>query len=252
MVKPQLPAQRTEGGGTVKAIFLYDYTGLMAEPWVAAGYECWCFDGQHDAGVYRDGNHVKVGMWFSPGDKLAQAREIAQMVGDGVAMVFGFPECTDLTVAGARHFEAKRQANPLFQIEAAELADLVRIVGLIAGAPWAFENPVGVLSSIYRKPDFAFQPCDFAGYLPEEDEHPLYPDVYPGRDRYNKTTNIWCGNGFRRPRSRPMPALSKDNPGWRLCGGKSTRTKNIRSATPRGFAQAVFEANGKGVVHDKA
>ena len=26
-------------------------------------------------------------------------------------------------------------------------------------------------------------------------------------------------------------------------GGKSLRTKNIRSATPRGFARAVFEAN---------
>ena len=35
----------------------------------------------------------------------------------------------------------------------------------------------------------------------------------------------------------------KNNPGWKKCGGKSTRTKNIRSATPRGFAQAVFEAN---------
>jgi len=26
-------------------------------------------------------------------------------------------------------------------------------------------------------------------------------------------------------------------------GGKSMKTKNIRSATPRGFAQAVFNAN---------
>ena len=26
-------------------------------------------------------------------------------------------------------------------------------------------------------------------------------------------------------------------------GGKSLKTKNIRSATPRGFAQAVFESN---------
>ena len=28
-----------------------------------------------------------------------------------------------------------------------------------------------------------------------------------------------------------------------LTGGKSVRTKNIRSATPRGFARAVFLAN---------
>ena len=28
-------------------------------------------------------------------------------------------------------------------------------------------------------------------------------------------------------------------------GGKSLKTKNIRSATPRGFAKAVFEFNGE-------
>ncbi|WP_447879802.1 hypothetical protein [Serratia fonticola] len=197
------------------------------------------------AGKSSDGNHVKVGMWFSAADKLQQARSISEIVGPGVSVVFGFPECTDLTVAGARHFEAKSAENPLFQIEAAELADLVRIVGLVTGAAWAFENPVGVLSSMYRKPDFTFHPCDFAGYLPADDAHPLYPDVYPGRDRYNKTTCIWCGGGFVKPKPRREEPESKDNPGWKLCGGKSTRTKNIRSATPRGFAQAVFEANGQ-------
>lgn len=228
-----------------KAIFLYDFTGLMAQPWLDAGYECWCFDGQHEAGITRDGNHVKVGMWFSAVDKLKQARQIAEMVGDGVLFVFGFPDCRDLTNAGSKHFEGKRQANPMFQIEAVELADLVRIVGVITGVPWAFENPIGKLSSIYRKPDFKFHPCNFAGYLPAGDKHPLYPEVYPGRDRYNKTTHIWCGNGFKKPRNKHIDPVYKENPGWKLCGGKSTRTKNIRSVTPRGFAQAVFEANSR-------
>ena len=34
-----------------KVVFLYDYTGIMAQPWVKAGYECWCFDGQHESTV---------------------------------------------------------------------------------------------------------------------------------------------------------------------------------------------------------
>jgi len=34
-----------------------------------------------------------------------------------------------------------------------------------------------------------------------------------------------------------------DFAGWKNCGGKSIKTKNIRSATPRGFAKAVFIAN---------
>lgn len=30
-----------------KAVFLFDYTGIMALPWANAGYICYCFDGQH-------------------------------------------------------------------------------------------------------------------------------------------------------------------------------------------------------------
>ena len=29
------------------AIFLFDVTGTMAEPWLAAGYDCWIVDIQH-------------------------------------------------------------------------------------------------------------------------------------------------------------------------------------------------------------
>lgn len=226
-----------------KAVFLYDYTGLMAEPWLAGNFECWIFDGQHAPGITREGNLVKVGMWFYPEGLEYQAATIKALVGDCVEMVFGFPECTNLTVAGAKHWAKKREANPKFQHEAMELADLVRKVGELCGAPWAFENPVGALSTLYHKPDFSFHPCDYAGYLPEDDAHPIYPDIYPGRDRYNKNTCIWSGGGFIEPEKRRVEPEHKDNPGWKKCGGKSTRTKNIRSATPRGFARAVFEAN---------
>ena len=90
----------------MKAVFLFDYTGIMAQPWLDAGYECWCFDGQHEPGVTKDGNHVKVGMWFDPYKKLQHAKEILELVGSA-EFVFGFPECTNLTVAGARHFSKK-------------------------------------------------------------------------------------------------------------------------------------------------
>ena len=228
---------------TKRAIFLFDYTGIMAQPWLDAGYECWCFDGQHKSGIHREGNHVKVGGYIDPYKKLVNAKLIFATVGEGVEFVFGFPECTDLTVAGARHFQAKRELNQLFQLEAIEQADLVRCIGVLYGVRWAFENPVSVISSQYRKPDFQFHPCDFGGYLPEDDRHPLYPEVYPGRDAYNKNTCIWLGNGFKKPKLKRVEPLYKDNPGWKHCGGKSIKTKNIRSATPRGFSQATFEAN---------
>lgn len=148
----------------MKAIFLYDYTGFMAKPWLDAGYECWLFDGQHASGLTRDGKLVRVGMWFCPDKTAEHAREIAQLVGPEVVFVFGFPECTHLTVAGARHFAAKGAANPEFQNEAVNLAKLVPAVADAAECRvWALENPVGVMSSLWRKPDFMFNPCDFGG-----------------------------------------------------------------------------------------
>lgn len=230
-----------------KAIFLFDYTGIMAKPWLDDGYECWCFDGQHPRGITQEGNHIKVGMYLEAHSKLHYAERIFDIVGDGVELVFGFPECTDLTNAGAKHFSGKRGFNSLFQAEAIELADLVRVVGNLYGCAWAFENPVGAISTQYRDYDFSFNPCDYGGYLPPNDKHPIYPNIYPGQDAYNKNTCIWHGNGFKEPRKRPITPKFKENPGWKLCGGKSIKTKNIRSATPRGFAFAVKQSNSRNI-----
>jgi len=238
-----------------KAIFLFDYTGIMAKPWADAGYLCYCFDGQHPEGVTKSDheNILNVGMWFvksysnSVGfckyPSRVDIEKIKTIVGSEAEFVFGFPDCTDLTVAGAKHFSKKRLINPHFQQDAMSLVYLVKLVGDDFNCAYGWENPVGVISTIYRKPDFKFNPCDYAGYLPKNDEHPLYSNIYPGQDRYNKNTCIWTGGGFKEPVKKRIEPLLKDNPGWKKCGGKSLRTKNIRSATLRGFSQAVFEAN---------
>jgi len=226
-----------------KAVFLYDKTGIMAKPWLDAGYECWLFDGQHEGGVNRDGNLVKVGMWFSPSEINNHAKEIKSMVG-GADFVFGFPECTDLAVSGAAHFAKKRAANPEFQNEATALAKLVELVGNEFNCPWGAENPVSVLSTLWRKPEFSFHPWEFGGYLSEDDEHPLYPEYIRPRDAYPKKTCIWHGNGFIEPKRLPVHVDDGYSDQHKKLGGKSLKTKNIRSATPRGFAKAVFESNG--------
>jgi len=229
-----------------KAIFLYDYTGIMAQPWLDAGdFECWCFDGQHPKGITRDGNHVKVGMWFDAYNTAQSVKEIKQMVGDGVAFVFGFPECTDMAVSGAAHFAKKAEKNIAFQAEACELARLVMYVGDAFGCAWAAENPVSVLATLWRKPNYSFHPYEYGGYLPEDDVHPIYPEYIKPRDAYPKKTCIWSGNGFVMPDKKPVSVEHGYSEQHKKLGGKSLKTKNIRSATPRGFAQAVFEANRK-------
>ena len=225
-------------------ISLFDLTGQMCKPWADAGITCFLFDMQHDC------DSIYPHMVTTGGDASTWAEPIAEIFAAyDVAMVYGFPPCTDLATSGNRWKAAKAEANPNYLAEALALVYLVRDIGEAHGAPYMIENPIGLVNSYWRKPDFMFHPCDFGGYLPEDDTSP-YPDILPARDAYTKKTCLWTGNGFKMPEARPVePEKFQDRNGlnysalhWKL-GGKSLRTKNIRSATPRGFAQAVFAAN---------
>lgn len=230
-----------------RALFIFDYTGIMAKPWLDAGYECVLIDGQHEIGLHRDKDNpllVRYGMWIDPKNWMKGAARIMSIFSEA-DFVFGFPECTDLAVSGAKHFERKRKENPLFQYQAADMAKLVAMIGEYNKCPYGIENPVSVLSTLWRKPDYTFHPCEYGGYLPEDDVHPLYPDYIAPRDAYPKKTCLWVGNGFTIPEKRPVPCPEGYSTQHKKLGGRSLKTKNIRSATPRGFAQAVFEANHK-------
>ena len=225
-------------------ISLFDLTGQMCKPWADAGITCFLFDMQHDC------DSIYPHMVTTGGDASTWAEHIAEIFAAyDVQMLFGFPPCTDLAISGARHFQAKAEANPNYLAEAMSLVYLVRDIGEAYGVPYMIENPVSRISSQWRKPNHTFNPCDYGQYLPEGDQSP-YPAVIPARDAYTKKTCLWTGNGFVMPEARPVePERFQDKNGlnysgahWKL-GGRSLRTKNIRSATPRGFAKAVFAAN---------
>jgi len=218
---------------TQKAILsLFDYTTETVKPWAEAGYLCYCVDVQHPAGETREGNIIRVGAdihkWEPP---------------TNVQFVFmaSFPPCTDLAVSGAKHFASKLKANPEYRREAMALVYRARDIGEALGVPYYIENPVSVISSEWRKPDHTFNPSDYGGYIPAgEEQHPIWPDIIPPRDAYTKRTCLWTGGGFVMPQRAPVPVPEAVFHGWAKLGGKSLRTKNIRSATPRGFAVAVF------------
>jgi site-specific DNA-cytosine methylase len=71
-------------------------------------------------------------------------------------LIIGFPPCTDLAVSGARYFAEKRkdgrqQMAILFFLSLANSnCDKV-----------AIENPIGIMSTHYRKPDQIIQPWQF-------------------------------------------------------------------------------------------
>ena len=71
-------------------------------------------------------------------------------------LMIAHPPCTNLSVSGARHFQAKRmdgrqQASASFFMMLTKV-DIPKI---------AIENPICIMSSLYRKPDQVVQPWMF-------------------------------------------------------------------------------------------
>jgi hypothetical protein len=221
---------------TKTVVFLFDTTGLAAWPFTRRGCTTFIIDTQNIGERATNPLASHTLDW----NILTHIRDIINLKPD---LLIGFPPCTDLAVSGAKHFAAKAAANPNFQKEAVQLARTVEQVGNEVGCPWALENPNSVLSTIWRKPDFTLDPNEYGRYLPEDDVHPLWPDYIPARDAYYKTTNWWTGNGFQMPQKKFVPILhpGKWNPQTTKLGGKSARTKMIRSASPRGVFEALAQ-----------
>ena len=88
--------------------------------------------------------------WHIQGDVLNELKKDWDMV-------LAFPPCTHLAVSGAAHFAAKRadgrqQEGIDFFMEFTKLDHVPRV---------AIENPIGIMSKIYRKPDQIIQPYQF-------------------------------------------------------------------------------------------
>ena len=122
----------------------------------------------------------------------ADALEVAKMAWD---MVLAFPPCTHLSASGAAWFEEKRrdgrqQMGVGFFLAFTALDHVPRV---------AIENPVGIMSKLYRKPDQIIQPWQFG-------------------DPYEKRTCLWL---------KGLPKLEPTNvvePEKRVEVGESGRT----------------------------
>lgn len=95
---------------------------------------------------------------------------IFNVINDNWDLLIAFPPCTDLAVSGARHFERKR-------LNGSQDKSINFFMDII-NAPIdkiAVENPVGIMSKIYKKPDQIIQPYYFG-------------------DPFQKTTCLWLKN----------------------------------------------------------
>lgn len=202
---------------------LCDLTGNFVKPWVDAGYEAILVDPQHGI-THQDGPILKV---------AATVLEALPLLADlmhRIVFTAAFPPCTDMAVSGARWFADKWKADNAFYGKAVAVAEQCRTLSLLTGQAFFIENPVSTLAATFGKPDHTFHPWQFTGYEPD--------------DNYAKKTCLWTGGGFTMPSRNPDASLG--TPDNRIhMAAPSPERMNFRSATPMGFARAVFLANAR-------
>ena len=123
----------------MKVLIACEYSGVVRDAFIGGGHEAMSCDllptdvpGPHYQGDVRD-------VIDYPWD-----------------LMIAHPPCTDLSVSGARHFAEKRmngkqQSSASFFMMLAK-SDIPKI---------AIENPICVMSSLFRKPDQVIQPWMF-------------------------------------------------------------------------------------------
>lgn len=79
-------------------------------------------------------------------------QDVSELLDKPWDAVIAFPPCTDLAVSGARWFAEKRADGR----QRRSIDFFMQFTKL--KCPWAIENPVGIMSTLYRKPDQVIQP----------------------------------------------------------------------------------------------
>ncbi len=136
--------------------------------------------------------------------------DVSSILFDGWDLVIAFPPCTDLAVSGARWFKEK-QADGRQQRSINFFMQFTKLE-----CKWAIENPVGIMSTHYRKPDQIIQPWQFG-------------------HGETKATCLWL-NGL--PKLEPTNIVEgREQRIWKLPPGPD-RAK-LRSKTYQGVADAM-------------
>ena len=151
-------------------------------------------------------------------------QDVIPLLKEGWDMIIAFPPCTHLAVSGARHFKEKQKDG--------RQQEGIDFFMEFANAPCeriAIENPVGIMSTMWRKPDQIIQPYEFG-------------------DSYKKKTCLWLkGLPLLKPTNIVDPGeqvtykSGKSMPKWYADAYKlkPAERARIRSKTFPGIAKAM-------------
>lgn len=119
----------------MKVLVACEYSGRVRDAFRAIGHDAWSCDLLESEAANH--HHYRCSVF--------------DVLPEGWDMLLAFPPCTHLCVSGARWFKDKQP----------EQRAAIAFFMALAGAPVdriAIENPVGIMSTQYRRPDQIIQP----------------------------------------------------------------------------------------------
>lgn len=123
----------------MRVLVACEFSGIVRDAFASRGHDAWSCDIRE---TERPGNHLQC--------------DVLSVIDDGWDLMIAHPPCTHLSVSGAKHFAAKRADGR----QQAAIEFFMQMVN--AKVPRiAIENPVCIMSTIYRKPDQIIQPWQF-------------------------------------------------------------------------------------------
>jgi site-specific DNA-cytosine methylase len=123
----------------MKVLIACEFSGTVRQAFAKLGHDAWSCDLEP---TQTEGNHYQGDMF--------------DIINDGWDLIIAHPPCTHLAVSGARHFEKKRADGRQQQ----GIDFFMRVVNINV-PKLAVENPIGIMSTLYKKPDQIIQPFQY-------------------------------------------------------------------------------------------
>jgi hypothetical protein len=122
----------------MKVLIACEFSGVVRDAFIKAGHDAMSCD---------------LLPTESPG--LHYKGDVMDIIGAGWDLMIAHPPCTHLAVSGARHFAKKREDGR--QQAAIEFFMMLARSKIPC---YAIENPIGIMSNIWRKPDQIIHPWE--------------------------------------------------------------------------------------------
>jgi site-specific DNA-cytosine methylase len=201
----------------MRVLVACEFSGVVRDAFIKRGHDAWSCDllpterpGPHNQADIR--HFLFTGTWD---------------------IIIAFPPCTHLAVSGSKYFAQKiadgrqQQGIDFFMMFVNAPCDKI-----------AIENPIGIMSSKYRKPDQIIQPYEFGH--PESKKTCLWLKGLPLLKPTNVLPKPECGHW----NNQTKDGQNKIVVDGKWIGFNDKRTSHLRSKTYQGIADAMAEQWG--------